>query len=253
MLKVSEWILIWLYICTPFHIVILVSTHCVISKQQADRDWYMMDEGYDEFHNPLTSSSEEYMKKREQILQKQTQKRISAQKRQINEVPMHILTHLHIKDVNTCVILTHMCVSLQDNERWETNRMLTSGVVQRLEVDEDFEEDNATRVHLLVHNLVPPFLDGRIVFTKQVQTSLSMNVLICESLVLWVFNWWFCIRPATPARAGHSSERCDLRHGHHLPQGQSAGPPTPRAEREKEGAQLVFIIHLHFSRSRADV
>ncbi|XP_016303420.1 pre-mRNA-splicing factor ATP-dependent RNA helicase PRP16-like [Sinocyclocheilus anshuiensis] len=108
-------------------------------QRQADRDWYMMDEGFDEFHNPLTSSSEEYVKKREQILQKQTQKRIPAQKRQINE----------------------------DNERWETNRMLTSGVVQRLEVDEDFEEDNATRVHLLVHNLVPPFLDGRIVFTKQ--------------------------------------------------------------------------------------
>lgn len=57
---------------------------------------------------------------------------------------------------------------LQDNERWETNRMLTSGVVQRLEVDEDFEEDNTAKVHLLVHNLVPPFLDGRIVFTKQV-------------------------------------------------------------------------------------
>ncbi|XP_058256656.1 pre-mRNA-splicing factor ATP-dependent RNA helicase PRP16 isoform X1 [Hemibagrus wyckioides] len=108
-------------------------------QRQADRDWYMMDEGYDEFHNPLTSSSDEYVKKREQILQKQTQKRISAQRRQINE----------------------------DNERWETNRMLTSGVVQRLEVDEDFEEDNAARVHLLVHNLVPPFLDGRIVFTKQ--------------------------------------------------------------------------------------
>lgn len=46
----------------------------------------MMDEGYDEFHNPLSSSSEEYVKKREQILQKQTQKRISAQRRQINEV-----------------------------------------------------------------------------------------------------------------------------------------------------------------------
>ncbi|KAK2085393.1 Pre-mRNA-splicing factor ATP-dependent RNA helicase PRP16 [Saguinus oedipus] len=45
--------------------------------------------------------------------------------------------------------------------------MLTSGVVHRLEVDEDFEEDNAAKVHLMVHNLVPPFLDGRIVFTKQ--------------------------------------------------------------------------------------
>lgn len=46
--------------------------------------------------------------------------------------------------------------------------MLTSGVVHRLEVDEDFEEDSAAKVHLMVHNLVPPFLDGRIVFTKQV-------------------------------------------------------------------------------------
>lgn len=108
-------------------------------QKQADRDWYMMDEGYDEFHNPFTTTSEEYVKKREQIIQKQTQKRISAHKRQINE----------------------------DNERWETNRMLTSGVVQRLEVDDDFEEDNAAKVHLQVHNLVPPFLDGRIVFTKQ--------------------------------------------------------------------------------------
>lgn len=46
----------------------------------------MMDEGYDEFHNPLASSSEEYVRRREQHLQKQRQKRISAQRRQINEV-----------------------------------------------------------------------------------------------------------------------------------------------------------------------
>lgn len=52
--------------------------------------------------------------------------------------------------------------------------MLTSGVVHRLEVDEDFEEDSAARVHLLVHNLVPPFLDGRIVFTKQVSGILRL-------------------------------------------------------------------------------
>ena len=59
---------------------------CLPVLQQADRDWYMMDEGYDEFHNPFTTTSEEYVKKREQILQKQTQKRISAHRRQINEV-----------------------------------------------------------------------------------------------------------------------------------------------------------------------
>lgn len=58
----------------------------LLPSQQADRDWYMMDEGYDEFHNPLAYSSEEYVKKREQHLHKQRQKRISAQRRQINEV-----------------------------------------------------------------------------------------------------------------------------------------------------------------------
>jgi pre-mRNA-splicing factor ATP-dependent RNA helicase DHX38/PRP16 len=51
--------------------------------------------------------------------------------------------------------------------KMETNRMLRSGVVTKTEYDEDFEEENEARVHLLVHNIVPPFLDGRIVFTKQ--------------------------------------------------------------------------------------
>lgn len=65
--------------------------------------------------------------------------------------------------------------------------MLTSGVVQRLEVDEDFEEDNAAKVHLLVHNLVPPFLDGRIVFTKQVANA-SVNFLgFSVSLLFFIF------------------------------------------------------------------
>ncbi|XP_036351402.2 pre-mRNA-splicing factor ATP-dependent RNA helicase PRP16-like [Ochotona princeps] len=106
-------------------------------QRQADRDWYMMDEGCGEFHDPLAYPSQDDVRSREQQLQKQ--KRISAQRRQMN----------------------------QDNERWETNRMLTSGVVRRLEAQEDFAEDNAAKVHLMVHSLVPPFLDGRIVFTKQ--------------------------------------------------------------------------------------
>lgn len=65
----------------------------------------MMDEGYDEFHNPFTMTSDEYIKKREQILQKQTQKRISAQKRQINEVtsePKKFIWHLCV----VCVYLS---------------------------------------------------------------------------------------------------------------------------------------------------
>ena len=65
----------------------------------------------------------------------------------------------------------------QDNEKWETNRLLTSGVVQRMDYDEDFEEDSEAKVHLLVHNIVPPFLDGRIVFTKQPEPVIPIKVL----------------------------------------------------------------------------
>lgn len=59
----------------------------------------------------------------------------------------------------------------QDIDNWETNRMLTSGVAQRREYAGDFnpDEDEATRVHLLVHDLRPPFLDGRTIFTKQLE------------------------------------------------------------------------------------
>lgn len=90
--------------------------------------------------------------------------------------------------------------------------MLTSGVVHRIEVDEDFEEDNSAKVHLLVHNLVPPFLDGRIVFTKQVG-SVGEGIdgrepHICEFSVLKQFLFPL-------ARASHPRQRCHLRFGHH--------------------------------------
>ena len=68
---------------------------------------------------------------------------------------------------------------LQDIEMWETNRMLRSGVVAKTNFDEDFEEENAARVHLLVHNMVPPFLDGRIVFTKQPEPVVPIKVGVC--------------------------------------------------------------------------
>jgi len=43
-------------------------------------------------------------------------------------------------------------------------------------VDEDFEEEAGSKVHLLVHNIVPPFLDGRIVFTKQPEPVVPIKV-----------------------------------------------------------------------------
>ena len=72
--------------------------------------------------------------------------------------------------------LTNLCLPLQDNEKWEENRLLTSGVVRKVNVDEDFEEEQEGKVHLLVHNITPPFLDGRIVFTKQPEPVVPVKV-----------------------------------------------------------------------------
>lgn len=108
-------------------------------QRRLDREWYNMDEGYDNENNPFANVSEEYTKKKEEQLEQRKKKRLSAQQRQINK----------------------------DNELWERNRMLTSGVVHSVDYNEDFDEESIDRVHLLVHNIVPPFLDGRIVFTKQ--------------------------------------------------------------------------------------
>lgn len=107
-------------------------------QQILDRQWYNMDEGYDEENNPFSGASSDYVRKKEEQLELRKKKRISAQQRQINK----------------------------DNELWEKNRMITSGVVTKINYNDDFEEETIDRVNLLVHHAVPPFLDGRIVFTK---------------------------------------------------------------------------------------
>lgn len=104
-------------------------------QKRLDREWYNLDEGFDE---EVANEDSEYLKKREEANEAKRKKKVSAHQRQINK----------------------------DNELWEKNRMLTSGVVTSINVNEDFEEESVERVHLLVHHTIPPFLDGRIVFTK---------------------------------------------------------------------------------------
>ena len=104
-----------------------------------DREWYGLDEGYDESHNPFSGISEEYTKKKEEQMEQKKHRRLTAKQAQRHK----------------------------DNELWEKNRMFRSGAVTRLDHDEDFEEISEAKVHLIVNNIIPPFLDGRIVFTKQ--------------------------------------------------------------------------------------
>lgn len=47
------------------------------------------------------------------------------------------------------------------------NRMVVSGVAQRRDWAADFDDEDTTRVHLLTHELRPPFLEGKTIFTRQ--------------------------------------------------------------------------------------
>ncbi|KAF8525107.1 P-loop containing nucleoside triphosphate hydrolase protein [Hysterangium stoloniferum] len=109
-----------------------------------DRDWYMgAEEGAlagDEEHNPLAMYDDLEPKKQAELERKQV-KKISARQAQYNA----------------------------DNDLWEANRMVTSGVATRKGVDLDFEDESESTVHVMVHDLKPPFLDGRTVFTKQLE------------------------------------------------------------------------------------
>ncbi|KAH8980006.1 putative PRP16-RNA-dependent ATPase [Lactarius akahatsu] len=107
-----------------------------------DRDWYMgAEEGGlvgDEEHNPLAQYEDLTTVKQAEIAKKPT--KISAKQAQY----------------------------VQCGQRpWEANRMVTSGIATRKGVDLDFEDESQSAVHVMVHNLKPPFLDGRTVFTKQ--------------------------------------------------------------------------------------
>lgn len=113
-----------------------------------DRDWYAGDEfGHvfgDETHNPFGGRDSTWADQQRELAlaDRKLSKRVTAKAAQ----------------------------KQKDVDAWEANRMLTSGVAQRRDHATDFEDDDdGTRVHLLVHDLKPPFLDGRTIFTKQLE------------------------------------------------------------------------------------
>jgi pre-mRNA-splicing factor ATP-dependent RNA helicase DHX38/PRP16 len=108
------------------------------SLAAADRDWYTAEEfGYtagNESHNPFYDGSYG-----DEELEAKVQKRISMRAAQRQK----------------------------DADVWEQNRMRTSGVAGRVTVNMEFDDDEENRVHLFVHSLTPPFLDGQQIFTRQ--------------------------------------------------------------------------------------
>ncbi|KAJ4295738.1 hypothetical protein N0V88_004440 [Collariella sp. IMI 366227] len=121
-----------------------------------DRDWYGGDDDLgghtfgDETHNPFGDESGWAAQEREAALVE----------KKVGQFATASRTGMSARQMQ----------KQRDVDAWETNRMLTSGVAQRRDMGGDFEdEQEGTRVHLLVHDLRPPFLDGRTVFTKQLE------------------------------------------------------------------------------------
>ena len=56
---------------------------------------------------------------------------------------------------------------LDDQDAWEENRLLVSGAAVRKEVSLNVDTEQDTTVTLLVHQVKPPFLDGRVSFSTQ--------------------------------------------------------------------------------------
>lgn len=116
-----------------------------------DRDWYNTGEDGaafgDESHNPFGGTEDVSWadQEREKVM---LEKKMAARSR---GNPKHLQRQ-------------------KDNDAWETNRMLASSVAQTRDQYHSFEDDNDDiRIHLLVHDLKPPFLDGKTVFTKQLE------------------------------------------------------------------------------------
>uniref|UniRef100_A0A915D1S2 RNA helicase n=1 Tax=Ditylenchus dipsaci TaxID=166011 RepID=A0A915D1S2_9BILA len=104
---------------------------------------YDDEDQYNEEFNPFAHFSEEYVEKREKQLEQQHRHkpRLTVRQQQIKK----------------------------DNEVWENNRLARSGVVAFADdLDSVFENEiDENRVTIQVHNVVPPFLDGRIAYTYQ--------------------------------------------------------------------------------------
>jgi pre-mRNA-splicing factor ATP-dependent RNA helicase DHX38/PRP16 len=107
-------------------------------NQALDRDWYAMEEADgvagDEEHNPFSGFDE--------------QSAVAATAKRMNARQLARKAEL---------------------DAWEDDRLRAGGVGARkmIDLDANMDDGSENQVHLLVHDLRPPFLDGKTVFTRQ--------------------------------------------------------------------------------------
>jgi len=130
------------------------------AEKRLDRAWYDDDEGggaHGDAHNPFNTTARDearYAKKEQEYAKRLTRR---------DGTLMSMAASRRVSQLNA------------DSNQWEENRMMTSGVIRMKEIDLDFDDTEENRAILLVHDTKPPFLDGRMVFTKQQSTVLPVK------------------------------------------------------------------------------
>lgn len=111
-------------------------------ETEIDREWYLQDDeggvAGDADHNPFAQYEDMHGQVSNVLARRQ--QRLTARQAQYNV----------------------------DLDAWEKSRLQSGGVGGRQAVRDDLDDHDENRIHLLVHNLRPPFLDGKTVYTKQI-------------------------------------------------------------------------------------
>ncbi|XP_045799876.1 pre-mRNA-splicing factor ATP-dependent RNA helicase DEAH7-like [Trifolium pratense] len=127
-------------------------------EYDADRAWYDREEGstlFDSDNSSLFLGDEASFQKKEAELAKRLVRRDG--------------TKMSLSQSKKLSQLT------ADNAQWEDRQLLRSGAVRGTEVQTEFDDEDERKVILLVHDTKPPFLDGRVVFTKQAEPIMPIK------------------------------------------------------------------------------
>ncbi|XP_004487236.1 pre-mRNA-splicing factor ATP-dependent RNA helicase DEAH7 [Cicer arietinum] len=127
-------------------------------EYDADRAWYDREEGstlFDSDNSSLFLGDEASFQKKEAELAKRLVRRDGTKMSLAQSKKLSQLT--------------------ADNAQWEDRQLLRSGAVRGTEVQTEFDDEDERKVILLVHDTKPPFLDGRVVFTKQAEPIMPIK------------------------------------------------------------------------------
>lgn len=128
------------------------------AEHNADRSWYDREEGgsiLESSNNTPFLGDEATFRKREADMAKRLMRRDGTRMTLAQTKKMSQLS--------------------ADNAQWEDRQLLRSGAVRGTEVQIEIEDDEENRVILLVHDTKPPFLDGRVVYTKQAEPVMPVK------------------------------------------------------------------------------